>query len=276
MSNSADRNHDFPRLTRRQAIEGAGALAASALLPGCGGSSASSSGGGTTAPAVVNPQPVPAGALTSASISVTATAAGAIGAGFAGLSYEKSTLYEPLFSASNANLIGLFKLLGTSVLRIGGNSVDRNVWTPNGPGQTAGQIAPSDVTALAGFLQATGWKCIYGINLGGSATGATTTTLAAEEVAYAAKALGSSLLGLEIGNECDLYGNSGNYYAGNWSLAQFETLWEQYRAAILAVTPGVTITGPADAGSESSWTVPFGQFATKSQIALLTQHYSTA
>lgn len=36
------------------------------------------------------------------------------------------------------------------------------------------------------------------------------------------------------------------------------------------------ITGPASAGSESSWTVPFGQFATKSEITLLTQHYYRA
>jgi hypothetical protein len=207
---------------------------------------------------------------------VPAANAGAIGAAFAGLSYEKSTLYEPLFTGLNSNLIGLFDRLGSSVLRIGGNSVDRNVWTPNGAGQTAGQIAPSDVASLAAFVKAAGWKCLYGINLGGAATGATTPALAAAEVAYAAQQLGSSLLGIEIGNECDLYGNSGNYFAGNWSLSQFETLWGQYRSAILAATPSVPITGPASAGSESSWTVPFGQTVTKSEITLLTQHYYRA
>jgi hypothetical protein len=207
---------------------------------------------------------------------VSAANAGAIGAAFAGLSYEKSTLYEPLFTGSNSNLIGLFDRLGSSVLRIGGNSVDRNVWTPNGAGQTSGQIAPSDVASLAAFVKAAGWKCLYGINLGGAATGATTPALAAAEVAYAAQQLGPSLLGIEIGNECDLYGNSGNYFAGNWSLSQFETLWGQYRSAILATTPSVPITGPASAGSESSWTVPFGQSVSKSEITLLTQHYYRA
>jgi hypothetical protein len=219
---------------------------------------------------------MPSGALTQASVTVVAASAGMIGSAFAGLSYEKSTLYEPLFTAANSNLIGLFERLGASVLRIGGNSVDRNVWTPNGAGQTSGQIAPSDVASLAAFIKATGWKCLYGVNLGGSATGATTPALAAAEVAYAAQQLGSSLLGIEIGNECDLYGNSGNYYAGNWSLSQFETLWGQYRSAILAATPNVAITGPASAGSESSWTVPFGQSVTKSEITLLTQHYYRA
>ena len=214
--------------------------------------------------------------MTTASLTVTATATGTIGPAFAGLSYEKSSLYEPLFTAANADLIGLFKRLGPSVLRIGGNSVDRNVWTSNGAGQTAGQIAPPDVAAVAAFVNAAGWQCLYGINLGGSATGATTPALAAAEVAYAAQQFGSSLLGIEIGNECDLYGGTGSYYAGSWSLAQFETLWGQYRTAILATTPTVPITGPADAGSESSWTVPFGEAVTKSEITLLTQHYYRA
>ena len=264
-------------LTRRRLLQGTAAMAATSLLSGC--SSSNTTANPPVTPPVgpaTNPQPTPSEPLTQASVTVSATSAGAIEPAFAGLSYEKSTLYEPLFTGSNSNLIGLFERLGPSVLRVGGNSVDRNVWTPNGAGQTSGQIAPSDVAALAAFVKATGWKCLYGINLGGSATGATTPALSAAEVAYAVQQFGSSLLGIEIGNECDLYGNSGNYYAGNWSLAQFEALWAQYRTAILAITPSVPITGPASAGSESSWTVPFGQSVTKSEITLLTQHYYRA
>jgi len=269
---------------RRQTIQGALALAASSLLPGCGASTASSgsSGGGSSNS---NPQPTPSGSITSASLSVTTTSAGSIGSAFAGLSYEKSTLYENpyLFTGTNSNLIALFKLLGPSILRIGGNSVDRNVWTPTGAGRTAGQIAPSDVNALAAFVKAAGWQCLYGINLGGagpapytsgSLVAATTSTLAAEEIAYVYQAFGSSLLGFEIGNECDLYGSS--YFTGAaWNLSKFEALWTQFRTAIVNQTPAVAslCTGPADAGSESSWTVPFGQYANKSDISLLTQHY---
>ena len=214
--------------------------------------------------------------MTQATLSVSATTSGSIGSAFAGLSYEKSSLTEPLFTASNTDLIGLFDRLGPSILRIGGNSVDRNVWNPNGPGRTSGQIAPSDVASLAAFAKAANWQVLYGVNLGGSATGATTPALAAAEVAYAAQQLGSNLLGIEIGNECDLYGDSGNYYAGNWSLAQFETLWAQYRSAILAATPNVPITGPASGGNVSSWTIPFGEYVTRSEIILLTQHYYRA
>ena len=268
-------------LTRRQALQGALALAASSVLPGCGSSSAGTT---TTPPSTAgNPQPTPSGPITQASLNVSATSTGSIGPAFAGLSYEKDTLYENpyLFTAANSDLIGLFKRLGASLLRIGGNSVDRNVWTPNGPGQTAGQIAPNDVNALAAFVKATGWQCLYGINLGGagpnpytsgSINAATTPALAAAEVAYAASQFGSSLLGVEIGNECDLYGSS--YFSGTtWNLSVFESLWQEFRAAIVAQTPGANITGPADAGNESSWTVPFGQWATKSNITLLTQHY---
>jgi hypothetical protein len=268
---------------RRQTIQGALALAFSSFLPACGSSLSSGPLGGGSSN--TNPQPTPSGPITSASLSVTATSAGSIGSSFAGFSYEKSTLYEKpyLFTASNSNLISLFQLLGKSVLRIGGNSVDRNVWTPSGAGQTVGQIAPSDVNALAAFVKAAGWQCLYGINLGGagpapytsgSIVAATTPTLAAEEIAYVYQAFGSSLLGFEIGNECDLYGSS--YFSGaTWNLATFESLWTQFRTAIIVQTPAVASlsTGPADAGSVSSWTVPFGQYATKSNISLLTQHY---
>ena len=274
----------LPLLTRRQAVQDALAFAASSILVGCGSSFSSSSPGVTSSPpSSGSAQPTPAGPITSASLAVSTTSIGSIGAAFAGLSYEKSSLYENpyLFAGSNNNLTGLFQRLGSSVLRIGGNSVDRSVWSPNGAGQINGQIAPSDVNALAAFVKAAGWKCLYGINLGGagpvpftsgSLVAATTPALAAAEVAYVVGAFGSSLLGIEIGNECDLYGSS--YFNGStWNIATFEALWAQFRAAIVAQTPGVTVTGPAAAGSESSWTVPFGQWATQNGISLLTQHY---
>ncbi len=267
----------LPLLTRRQAIQTTLIATAGSLLASCGQSTTASPVGPSKAPS----QPTPSGPIASASLTVSSTTAGSVGPAFASLSYEKSALYEPLFTASNSNLIGLFKRLGPSLLRIGGNSVDRNVWTPTGPGRTTGQIAPSDVDSLAAFLQATGWQCLYGINLGGSGpapytsgsiVAATTPALAAAEAAYVSSKLGSSLLGIEIGNEPDLYGSS--YYTGaTWTVSAFETVWDQFRTAILAQTPGIAITGPADAGNESKWTIPFGQWAGKSKISLLTQHY---
>ena len=262
------------RLTRRTVLYAIGASATTAALTGCGGSDSMGSlsninpGGPTSPPPPSNPQPTPAGPMTTGSVTVGTTTAGTISSGFAGLSYEKSALAEPLFEASNTDLIGMLKGLGPSLLRIGGNSVDKTQWNATGAGRTSGQVAPSDIDALAGFLQATGWTVLYGVNLGTS-----TPAAAAAEVAYAVQSLGSSLYAIEIGNECDLYGDTGSYFAGNWTLQDFEQLWGQFRTAILASAPNVVITGPASASHITTWTVPFGQTVGKQEITLLTQHY---
>jgi hypothetical protein len=271
--------------SRRQILRSGFALAAATSWNGWGsvrsigsiGSGASSSNSESAASGSGNPQLVPSGPMTVASLTVTTLAAGSIGPAFAGLSYEKAALQWSFFSASNNVAIGLFRGLGTSVLRLGGSSVDQSVWTPNGAGRTYLQVAPSDVASLAAFVRAAGWQCLYGINLGGAATGATTPALAAAEVAYAVEQFGSSLLGIEIGNEPDAYGNPGNFFAGNWSLADYLALWGQFRSAILASTPGVAITGPAASYNVSNWTIPFGQaVAPEGEITLLTQHYYRA
>lgn len=264
-------------VSRRTLLQGIAAFSTTVLFSGCNQAlsvSTSSAPATTSAPAAVaNPQPTPTGLITQATLNISSGSSGSIGSGFAGLSYEKADMCEQLFSAANTDLIGLFRLLGPSVLRIGGGSVDQCVWNEQGPGRTSGQIAPSDVAALAAFVKAAGWQCIYGVNLGGAATGATTPELAAAEVACAAQEFGSALIGIEIGNECDGYGATGSYFAGDWSLAQFETLWSDFRSSILARTPGVNVTGPASAGNESTWTVPFGKAITGSNMSLLTQHY---
>ena len=265
-------------LSRRQLLHNLAAVAASSLFSGCGASlyrvaTPSTASEPTPSQPSLTPQPFPIGAITAASLTISATAAGTLGPGFIGLAYEKQSLTTPLFNSASADLIGLFQRLGPSVLRLGGASVDHSVWTPNGNGQTPGQIAPPDVDALAAFLRAAGWTCIYAVNLGGSATGATTPALAAAEIAYVAQQLGSALAGVEIGNECETYGNPGSFYPGNWSVEIFESLWKQFRAAIVAATPSAPILGPAAASDVATWTLPFGEYVTRSDISLLTQHY---
>jgi hypothetical protein len=73
-------------------------------------------------------------------------------------------------------------------------------WTPAERVVPSTRFAPSDVSDLAGFLQATGWQVIYGINLKTN-----TPANAASEAQYAATALDSSLLAFEIGNEPNEY-----------------------------------------------------------------------
>lgn len=206
-----------------------------------------------------------ASAVTSATVTVTSTVTGVIGPGFAGLSYEKSQMANSFFSPQNTNAIGLFKRIGPSLLRIGGNSVDKTTWMPTGKGRTSGQVSPSDVDALAGFLKATGWQVLYGINLAQS-----TPALGAAEVAYAVQALGSFLHGIEIGNEVDLF--HGNYFPSTWAFSDYLTLWQSFVDAIHQQSPNVPLTGPVAASNISGYVAPFAK-AEGRNVILLSDHY---
>jgi uncharacterized protein (TIGR03437 family) len=203
---------------------------------------------------------------TATTVTVTSTVVGVIGPGFAGLSYEKGQMANPFFSPQNADAIGLFKLIGPSLLRIGGNSVDKTTWTPNGKGRTSGQVAPSDIDALAGFLKATGWQVLYGVNLAQS-----TPALAAAEVAYAVQSLGSYLYGIEVGNEVDLYHSNG-YFPSTWGFSDYLALWQSFVAAIRQLSPNVPLTGPVAASNVSGYVVPFAK-AEGGNVILLSDHY---
>lgn len=69
-------------------------------------------------------------------------------------------------------------------------------WTPNGPGLTYGYISRLDVDRLSEFLKATGWKCIYTLQL---VTGSPEEK--ADEANYVNQKLGDSLYSFAIGNE---------------------------------------------------------------------------
>lgn len=251
-----------PALSRRQLLQGAVSLAGFSLLPGCG-YTANDSATNFAAPVP------PLGLVVPSSLTVLATPIGSIPPRFMGLSYEKFAISYGYFHASNHNLIALFRRLGSGVLRLGGGSVDQVLWTTAKEG-THAQVSPANVRNLANFLQATGWLCLYGINLATS-----TPALAAEEAGFAASALGSNLLGIEIGNEPDEYGIPGKFFAGNWTFQDFLSRWYAFRTAVLQVAPTIPITGPATGGGNhiSSWTLPFGQAVTASELTLLTQHY---
>ena len=250
-------------LSRRRLLHGAASLAAFSLLPGCGYTSNLPSG---------DRLPLPPSPFVQGSLTVMATSVGVIPPRFMGLSYEKLTMSYGYFHPSNQHLIALFRRLGAGVLRLGGGTVDELLWTNNKTGSKA-QITAARIKALAGFLQATGWLCLYGVNLATS-----TPALAAEEVAVAVSALGANLLGIELGNEPDEYGIPGKFFAGNWTYPDFLDLWNSFRSAILQVAPNVPFTGPATGGGNhiTTWTLPFGQAVTSSELVLLTQHYYRA
>ena len=199
-----------------------------------------------------------------------------IGPAFAGLSYEKSHLIGNFFSGGNLALVALLHLLGPSVLRVGGNSVDETLWQAADAGaSTADAAAPNiitkgDVDGLAAVTKAAGWSVIYGVNMKTS-----TPALAADEAAYAATDLAGNLLGFEIGNEVDLYKST--IISPTWSYAIFKAQWESFASAIRASGPGANapLTGPAAASNYEGYTIPFAADEA-SRILLLTQHYYRA
>ena len=180
---------------------------------------------------------------------------------------------QGFFEGSNAAAIAMFKLLGPGVLRVGANSVDRSSWNGNDAGTSPPQsnTSQADVDALAAFAKAAGWTVLYGLNMKTS-----TPAYAANEAAYAANALGSSLYGFEIGNEPDLY-TSTRGSPSSWSYSIFKSQWEPFATAIRGSGAGASapFTGPASSYNYKGYTVPFAGDEGKN-LVLLTQHYYRA
>ena len=236
----------------------------------CGTSSAS--GGTTGTPATPEwGTPVtggPSGTGTTATVTVNpSTTVGTIGADFTGFSYEKTHVMNGSLTSNNTNMIALYKLLGTPMMRLGANDVEVCTWAGNGtaPAQPNGQpfntkVTTGGVDQLCGFLAATGSKIIYGVNFRVS-----TAATSAAEAAYVMGKCPSSIVGIEIGNEPDKF--------GSWSSQQ--TQYESFATAILAA-PGAQLAGPGcTTGSAASYTAPFADSESAkwgSKLVLLTQH----
>jgi len=195
-------------------------------------------------------------AATAATITVNKAVDGDIGQGFAGFSYEKDRIGAGVFNAADTNLVHLFKLLGPSVIRIGGNLNDIVKWNPAGAGGSASEVAPADVTKLAAFTKATGWKVIYGINLKTN-----TAANAVSEAKFAASALGDSLMSFEIGNEPNFYKTESSY----------ETSYNAYVKAIKAKVPSAVFDGPG-CGDTTAWASTFGAHEKNNGLQILSTH----
>jgi hypothetical protein len=260
-----------PQPRRRSLLITLSALLGTSLLPGltaCGGDGAVSPVP-PPSPAPPAPPVAPAGSP-SAQVDVgfqTVSTATPLDSRFAGLSYEKDKLVEPLFIGTNTPLIQLFRLMGPGVLRIGANAVDRSSWNGAVGGLTP--IVPAQIDALAAFLQAAQWQVIYGVNMARN-----TPENAASEAAYVAARLGPSLLAWEIGNEPDLYRRL-EYRPQSWTYADYLREWRALRDAMSAASPGVPFSGPATAYNLSVFTLPFARDE-GSRVPLLTHHYYRA
>ncbi len=209
---------------------------------------------------------------------------------YTGLSYELAQLSDPtFFSEGNTDLVAYFRLLSPhGVLRLGGNTSEfcwfkANASTPepklhvpenpnaNWMPHRLFRIEPKAIDALAEFLQATGWRLIYGVNFGNS-----TPQRAAEEAAYVAQKIGRRLEFFQIGNEPDLYtkASNGTRPAG-WSFADYVREWTEFAEAISVRVPDARFGGP-DVAASSDWVTRFSADVPASvapRLVTLTGHY---
>lgn len=190
-------------------------------------------------------------------VNVNPASAGRVGTGFAGFSYEKDRVGADVFDVHDTALVKLFRRLGPSYLRVGGNLVDIVNWNAAGAGGSATEIAPSDVLKLAAFAKAVHWKVIYGINLKTN-----TPANAASEAAFVAHALGADLAAFEIGNEPNDY----------MTEAQYEAAFNTYVAAIRARVPGAVFDGPSTYRQGSTWETQFAADEKNNGLTMLSMH----
>jgi hypothetical protein len=205
-------------------------------------------------------------------------------ADFMGLSYESGQLaYPDFFSAENSALIEFFRTLSPAgVLRLGGNLSEFTVWsdtepaTPPDAGGLVGPdpghrepriftITPRSIRNLQGFLNATGWRCIYGLNLGG---GSVEQALA--EGRFVAETLGNQLICVQFGNEPDLFKHR-DQENRPWTYDEYLARWKTFRAAFHEKLPQVAVAGPDTAGNQK-WVRQFLVDVPK-EIVLATSHY---
>ena len=208
---------------------------------------------------------------------------------FIGLSYETQQLSEPeYFSTGNKGLITQFKALAPrGVLRLGGNTSDYGYWKPTASSvapprakrenkigdptpDLSYSVTPAAVKNLKAFLDATGWTCLYGINLGTN-----TPELAAEEAVYVAKTLGPKCEYFQIGNEADRFGSTIRD-AKTWTAEAFLAEWMTFAKAIVAKVPDAKF-GMPDIASNAQWFTTIGEKLAgdpmAAHIACLSHHY---
>jgi hypothetical protein len=204
---------------------------------------------------------------------------------FTGLSYESAQLANPkFFAAGNRELIALFRQLGRDgVLRLGGGTSEFTAFTteePSGPAplETVGPdtsknvksetpITPGSLHNLREFLDAAGWRCLYGLNLGRG-----TTAHAAEEAYYAHDILGPRLIAFQLGNEPDAWRN--RYRPATWTYADYWKEWIVAHDAVTARVPGAKFAGP-DVSNKMAYVTGFAGDVKKNapDVVVLTSHY---
>ena len=193
---------------------------------------------------------------------------------FTGLGYEISSVARPgLLSRQNAVYVQLVRTLGAQgVIRVGGNTADYASYSANGeplssPEGKAGSIVNDAVLRdLGAFLDATGWKLIWTLNLGNG-----TLENAIAEAKAVTAASGGKLLAFEIGNEPDLFPRRDGHRRAGYGYEDYRREYRAWRDALRKAIPDMALGGP-DAAVATDWVTRFAADEGKN-VKLLTHHY---
>lgn len=196
---------------------------------------------------------------------------GTIPQDFIGLGYEISSVSRKgLLTAKNRIYVQLVRTLGaTGVIRIGGNTSDYAAFAPDGKAVSAPEstvVNRANLQELGTFLRATGWKLIWGLNLGRGSE-----QEAVEEAQAVLAATGENFLAFEIGNEPDLFGRGAIHRPNGYSYRDYLNEYRRYKAAIRAKIPTAQFAGP-DAANATDWVTQFAGDE-GNDLKLLTHHY---
>jgi len=195
---------------------------------------------------------------------------GAIAPDFIGLGYEISSVARPgLLNRANRVYIQLARTLSAhGVIRIGGNTSDYAHYSPAATAVSSARgtiVNDAVLRDLGGFLDATGWRLVWGLNLG---TGSEAEAIAEAKAVLAAA--GPRLLAFEIGNEPDLFGRA-RHRKPEYSYEDWIAEYRRYKAALREQLPRIPFAGP-DAAGKTDWVTRFAGDEGKDAV-LLTHHY---
>jgi hypothetical protein len=186
---------------------------------------------------------------------------------FVGLGFETSAVAQSnFFSATNFPMIQLYRnLSGHGLIRVGGIISDHTKYEAEGTPAARTQtevtiINRKNLADLAGFARATGWKVMWGLNLG---TGSKEE--AVEEAVAVNAALETNLQSFQIGNEVEALRRFVRSYDA------YHATYLEYKSAIRAALPNAPFSGPDSIGN-LAWITNFATTEAR-DIKLLTEHY---
>lgn len=208
---------------------------------------------------------------------------------FIGLSYEVMQLEDPaFFSPANIGLVQQFRNLAAhGVLRLGGNTSEFSWWkaTPESrppqrtshasdvgepPPTTIYAVTPEAIRNLRGFLDASNWTCIYGLNLG---YGTPETDIA--EAVYVYQTLGPRLQYFQVGNEVDMFDRHLRDKE-TWSVDAYLQDWLTIARAVQKACPNASF-GLPDVASKVEWLAQIADrwpsLPDKPRVTTLSHHY---